>query len=71
MNHQDSGTIIVTFLLLLPWLGRAAVLAVALGREHIERKAGKQNKTSEANFPRNLAPAFTHYFSERPEMSSQ
>ena len=23
------------------------------------------------NFPRNLAPAFTHYLSERPEMSSQ
>jgi len=22
-------------------------------------------------FPRNLAPDFTHYFSERPEMSSQ
>jgi hypothetical protein len=45
MNHQDSGTIIVTFLLLLPWLGRAAVATVALWREHIEtqgRKA-KQN----------------------------
>ena len=45
MNHQDSGTIIITFLLLLPWLGRAAVLAVAICREHIEtqgRKA-KQN----------------------------
>jgi hypothetical protein len=23
------------------------------------------------NFPRNLAPEFTHYLSERPEMSSQ
>jgi hypothetical protein len=45
MNHQDSGTIIVTFLLLLPWLGRAAIATVALWREHIEtqdRKA-KQN----------------------------
>jgi hypothetical protein len=45
MNHQDSGTIIVTFLLLLPWLGRAAVSAVAIWRERIEaqdRKA-KQN----------------------------
>jgi hypothetical protein len=45
MNHQDSGTIIITFLLLLPWLGRAAVATVALWREHVEtqgRKA-KQN----------------------------
>jgi hypothetical protein len=45
MNHQDSGTIIMTFLLLLPWLGRAAVSAVAIWREHTEtqgRKA-KQN----------------------------
>ena len=45
MNHQDSGTIIITFLLLLPWLGRAAVSAIATWREHIEtqtRKA-KQN----------------------------
>ena len=25
----------------------------------------------EANFLRNLAPAFTHYLSERPEMTSQ
>jgi hypothetical protein len=45
MNHQDSGTRIITFLLLLPWLGRAAVATVALWREHVEtqgRKA-KQN----------------------------
>ena len=45
MNDQDSGTIIITVLLLLPWLGRAAVSAVAIWREHIEtqtRKA-KQN----------------------------
>jgi len=45
MNDQDSGTIITTFLLLLPWLGRAAVATVALWREDIEtqgRKA-KQN----------------------------
>ncbi len=45
MNHQDSGTIIITFLLLLPSLRRAAASAVAIWREHIEaqgRKA-KQN----------------------------
>jgi hypothetical protein len=41
MNHQDSGTIIITFLLLLPWLGRAAVSAVAIWREHIEPQAKK------------------------------
>ncbi len=57
MNHQDSGTIIVTFLLLLPWLGRAG--------------GGGGGGGGGGDFPRNLAPAFTHYFSERPEMSSQ
>jgi hypothetical protein len=49
MNHQDSGTMIITFLLLLPWLGRTAVSAVAIWREHIEtqgRKA-KQNFRSQ------------------------
>src|SRR5215831_14404880 len=51
MNDQDSGTIIITVLLLLPWLGRAAVSAVAMWREHIEtqtRKA-KQNFYSEVS----------------------
>jgi hypothetical protein len=49
MNNQDSGMIIITFVLLLPWLGRAAVSAAAIWREHIEthgRKA-KQNFRSE------------------------
>jgi hypothetical protein len=36
MNNQDTGTIIITFLLLLPWLGRAAVSTVAIWRERIE-----------------------------------
>jgi hypothetical protein len=48
MNHQDSGEIVITFLLLLPWLGRAAVSTVAIWREYIEtqtRKA-KQNLRS-------------------------
>ena len=40
MNDQDSGTLI-TFLLLLPWLGRAAVAAVALWRERIETQGRK------------------------------
>ena len=40
MNDQDSGTIITTFLLLLPWLGRAAIATVALWREtHTEMAA--------------------------------
>jgi hypothetical protein len=41
MNDQDSGTIIITFLLLLPWLGRVAVSAVAIWREHIEAQTAK------------------------------
>jgi len=36
------------------------------GESTSKRKAGKQNKTSEAKFPRNLATAFTRYLSERP-----
>jgi hypothetical protein len=46
MDHQDSGTIIVTFLLLLPWLGRAAVSGIALWREHI----GTQGSKAKHNF---------------------
>jgi len=41
MNNQDSGTMIITFLLLLPWLGRTAVSAVAIWREHMETQGGK------------------------------
>ena len=40
MNDQDSGTII-TFLLILPWLGRAAVTTVALWRERVETQGRK------------------------------
>jgi len=32
MNDQDSASIVITFLLLLPWLGRAAVSAMAVWR---------------------------------------
>jgi len=41
MNNHDSGTIFITFLLLLPWLGRAAVSAVAIWRDHIETQTHK------------------------------
>jgi hypothetical protein len=36
MNDQDSVTIVITVLLLLPWLGRAAVSLVAVWEEHME-----------------------------------
>ena len=49
MNHQDTGTIIMTFLLLLPRLGRAAVSAVAIWRERIETQGRKANKLLEPN----------------------
>jgi len=41
MNDQDSASIVVTFLLLLPWLGRAAVSAMAVWREHREPQTKK------------------------------
>jgi hypothetical protein len=41
MNNQDSGTIIITFLLLLPWIGRAAASAMAVWREHMEAQGRK------------------------------
>ena len=36
MEDQHSASIVVTFLLLLPWLGRAAVLAMAVWRAYTE-----------------------------------
>ena len=42
MNHQDTGTMIITFLLLLPWLGRAVVSTVAIWREHVETQDRKE-----------------------------
>jgi hypothetical protein len=43
MKDQDSATILITFLLLLPWLGRAAVSAIELWRAHTESQT-KQAK---------------------------
>ena len=51
MNDQDSGTIIITFLLLLPWLGRVAVSAVAIWREHIEARDRKAKHCLAARWP--------------------
>src|SRR5206468_11036831 len=36
MNDHDSATIVITFLLLLPWLGRAAVSATEVWRARTE-----------------------------------
>ena len=44
MNHQDNGTIIISFLLLLPWIGRTAVSAVAIWRKHIETRSRKAKR---------------------------
>jgi hypothetical protein len=49
MNDQDTGTIIVTFLLLLPWLGRGAVSAVAIWREHIETQSRKAKESFQSD----------------------
>jgi len=41
MNHQDSATIVITFLLLLPWFGRAAVSAMEVWRAGTESQTNK------------------------------
>ncbi len=41
MKDQDSATIVITFVLLLPWIGRAAVSAMAVWRAHAESKTKK------------------------------
>ena len=59
MNYQESATTVVTFLLLLLWLGRAALSAVAIWREHT---AGRQNKTFEAKLAINASGVITGSF---------
>jgi len=59
MNNQDSGTIIITFLLLLPWLGRAAVSAVAIWRERIETQGRKAKQSFQSGLSRNFALAIS------------
>ncbi len=41
MNDQDSTNIVITFLLLLPWLGRAAVSAMEVWRAGTESQTNK------------------------------
>jgi len=43
MNAQDSASIVITFLLLLPWLGRATVSAMAVWRAHMESPTKRGN----------------------------
>ena len=43
MNDQHSASIVITFLLLLPWLGRAAVSAMAVWRARTESKNQRGN----------------------------
>jgi hypothetical protein len=41
MNDHDSATIVITFLLLLPWLGRTAVSAMEVWRACTESQTKK------------------------------
>jgi len=41
MNDHDSATIVITFLLLLPWLGRTAASAMAVWRARSESQTKK------------------------------
>ena len=45
MNDHDTGTIIITFLLLLPWVGRVVVSLVAVWREHMEAHGRKAQQS--------------------------
>jgi len=49
MNNEDSGTIIITFLLLLPWLGRAAVSGFAMWRERTETQGRKAKQSLQSD----------------------
>jgi hypothetical protein len=44
MKDQDSASIVITFLLLLPWLGRTAVSAMAVWRAHAESQTKEADK---------------------------
>ena len=41
MKDHDSATIVITFLLLLPWLGRGAVSAMEVWRARTEFQTKK------------------------------
>ena len=43
MKDLDGATIVITFLLLLPWLGRGAVSAMEVWRALRERQTTKEN----------------------------
>jgi hypothetical protein len=54
-----------------PGLGALQYRLLRYGENTSKRKVGKQSKISEANFPRNLAPAFTHYCNDWQEIGSE
>jgi hypothetical protein len=41
MNDQDSANIVITFLLLLPWLGSMALSATVIWKARTESEAKK------------------------------
>jgi len=45
MNNQDPGSIIIMFLLLLPWLGRLGVSAIAAWRAYTEAQSKKAKQS--------------------------
>jgi hypothetical protein len=49
MNDHDSATIVITFLLLLPWLGRAAVSAMEVCRARTESHVHANDKLNSLN----------------------
>jgi hypothetical protein len=49
MNEQDTANVTISFLLLLPWIGRAAISAVAAWRGHIETKQERVQANMSAN----------------------
>lgn len=49
MNEQDIATVTISFLLLLPWIGRAAISAAAVWRGHMETKQERVEANISAN----------------------
>src|SRR5437763_9073476 len=50
MKDHDSATIVITFLLLLPWLERAAVSAMEVCEQARSPKPTKQNRLRIADY---------------------
>ena len=61
MNHQDSGTIIITFVLLLPWRERGSI-----GRRDMARARRNAKQESKTQLPKStpLPDGFLRSLSE-------